>query len=171
MRWDTSDAASFEGGVPYAYKGSEPIEFQKADPPSEFAEAIKNRSMFFDGRCIKLTVDAAAPSPTFICGKYSQSFIDEIALQLTDEIERAMSVEGLADSNIEIKLVFAPDTYMEHTSENVTYRRLLITDKGCGARDFWIKWTRSNSSVAYSAIRNALTDKILFSLNSERTVL
>ena len=75
--------------------------------------------------CVGLTVQL----PPELEDKYSRTFAEIMVKQLTVEIERACSVRGLEKSNIEIKLVFMPDTFMEHSSENVTYRRLLITDK------------------------------------------
>ncbi len=168
VKWNVSDKSQFNDGVPYAYIGDEPIEFSLCEPPCELPEAIKGRSIYFDNKSVKLTVDTAAPSAAaFLAGKYSQTFIDEMARQLTGEIARAMSVSGLPDSNVELRLIFAPDTYMEHTCENVTYRRLLITDKGCGTKDFWIKWTRNNSAVAYSISDHASEGDVTFELGED----
>ena len=98
----------------------------------------------------KDTVKLSVEAPEEIKEKLSYEFILEMAKQLTREIERAMSIAGLPESNVELKLVFEPQTFMEHTSENVTYRRLLLTDKSCGVKDFWVKWTRNNGAVAFS---------------------
>ncbi len=168
VRWNIESKALFDGKNPYSYKGTEPLEFSLAEPPAEFKKALEGRAIYFEGGCIKLVVDTSAPcAATFLSGKYSQSFIDEMARQLTREIARAMSVEGLAESNIELRLIFAPDTYMEHTCENVTYRRLLITDKGCGVRDFWIKWTRNNSAVAYSISDHVSEGDVTFEIGED----
>ena len=113
--------------------------------------------------CVGLTVQL----PPELEDKYSRTFAEIMVKQLTVEIERACSVRGLEKSNIELKLVFMPDTFMEHSSENVTYRRLLITDKGCSDKDLWIKWTRLNSAVAYSAFDNPSEDDILFELGED----
>ncbi len=167
IKWDISDKSLF-GETPYAYFGTEPIEFSAAEPPKQFADVIEGRGIYFEGGCIKLTVDTAVSgTASFLAGKYSQTFIDEMTRQLTEKIAKAMSVEGLDASNIELRLIFAPDTYMEHTCENVTYRRLLITDKGCGARDFWIKWTRNNSAVAYSISDHASGADVTFELGED----
>ena len=112
---------------------------------------------------VKLTVDA----PEQIKDKLSSEFIIEMARQLTREIERAMSVKGLAGSNVELKLAFMPETFMEHTSENVTYRRLLITDKACGTKDFWVKWTRNNGAVAFSMCDTPTEGEITFELGED----
>ena len=113
--------------------------------------------------CVKLTVQL----PPELEDKYSRTFTEIMVKQLTVEIERACSVKGLEKSNIELKLVFLPHTFMEHSSENVTYRRLLITDKGCSDKDLWIKWTRLNSAVAYSAFDTPSEDEILFELGED----
>ena len=113
--------------------------------------------------CLGLTVQL----PPELEDKYSRTFAEIMVKQLTVEIERACSVRGLEKSNIELKLVFLPDTFMEHSSENVTYRRLLITDKGCSDKDLWIKWTRLNSAVAYSAFDTPSEDDILFELGED----
>lgn len=113
--------------------------------------------------CVGLTVQL----PPELEDKYSRTFAEIMVKQLTVEIERACSVRGLEKSNIELKLVFLPDTFMEHSSENVTYRRLLITDKGCSDKDLWIKWTRLNSAVAYSAFDTPSEDDILFELGED----
>ncbi|MBR5242228.1 MAG: hypothetical protein IKV20_03725 [Clostridia bacterium] len=113
--------------------------------------------------CVGLTVEL----PPELEDKYSRTFAEIMVKQLTAEIERALSVRGLEKSNIELKLVFMPDTFMEHSSENVTYRRLLITDKGCSDKDLWVKWTRLNSAVAYSAFDTPSEDDILFELGED----
>ena len=113
--------------------------------------------------CLGLTVQL----PPELEDKYSRTFAEIMVKQLTVEIERACSVRGLEKSNIELKLVFLPDTFMEHSSENITYRRLLITDKGCSDKDLWIKWTRLNSAVAYSAFDTPSEDDILFELGED----
>ena len=97
-----------------------------------------------------LTVCSKTADPEILKEKYSASFIDELKRQITEEISRAMSVEGLEESTLELQLAFEPGTFMEHTSENVTYRRRLITDKLCQPRDFWVKWTRLDGAVAYT---------------------
>lgn len=124
---------------------------------------MKDINEIISADTVKLTVDA----PEQIKEKLSEEFILELARQLTREIERAMSVKGLAGSNIELKLAFAPETFMEHTSENITYRRLLITDKACGTKDFWVKWTRNNGAVAFSMCDTPAEGEITFELGED----
>ena len=91
---------------------------------------------------VKLRIEAVGGDLDRVVCRYPRSFLDEMARQLTDEIENALGVEGLADSSVELVMSFAPNTYLEHISENVTYRRLMLMDKVSAPRDFWVKWTR-----------------------------
>ncbi len=161
------DKSSFEGGVPYSYVGDELLEFAVVNEPRQLAAKLAGRSRFCESGLVKIRVEAAAPSPTFLSGKYSQTFVDEMARQLTPAISEAMSVEGLGDCCIELALVFAPETYMEHTSENVTYRRLLMTDGASAPRDFWIKWTRLDGATAYSVSDHVSGDAIVFEIGED----
>lgn len=131
--------------VPYAYIGDEPLEFRLCDSvPREFEEKLLCRGRYSADGAIPLSVSAVKGEITMLCGKYSQSFLDEMARQITIEIEREHHVTGLADSGIRLELVFAPGTYMEHTSEGVTYRRLLMNDGGRAMKDFWVRWERTD---------------------------
>ena len=57
---------------------------------------------------------------------------------------------------------FAPNTYLEHISEAVTYRRLSLMDSVSAPRDFWVKWTRLKGDIeVYSE------DNILFELGED----
>ena len=168
IKWDISVEADFEGGVPYAYVGNGGIDFLLADDvPIAFKKSLEGRSNYFEGGYVKFGVSTDAPNPKILAGKYSQTFVDEMNRQISGAISRACGVKGLPESSIELDIVFAPNTYMEHTSENVTYRRLLISAKGCSARDFWIKWTRKNSAVAYSVNDNVTADDIVFELGED----
>lgn len=168
IRWLFHKGAYFPTGIPYDYAGGEPLLFELVEtPPADFVERVAGRDIWFEGGYIPLTVQAAAADPVFLSGKYSQAFVDEMTRQLHEAIGHAASVEGLAESGIELSLIFAPESYMEHTSENVTYRRLLMTARGCAPRDFWIKWTRLNSAVAYSVSEHVQRDSIVFSLGED----
>ena len=110
---------------------------------------------------VKLRIEAAGELDK-VLAKYSRSFLDEMARQLTAEIEGACGVEGLADSTIELVMSFAPNTYLEHISEAVTYRRLSLMDSVSAPRDFWVKWTRLKGDIEiYSE------DNILFELGED----
>lgn len=166
IRWSIREGSKFEGGNPYKYLG-EKLDFEiSEDTPIAFANAISGKQIYAEGS-VKITVSAAVKDFTFLAGKYSQTFIDEMARQLTAVIERASAVKGLAESSIELTVFFAPDTYMEHTSENVTYRRLLISAKGSGVRDLWIKWTRLDSASAFTVADDVTGDNIRFELGED----
>ena len=110
---------------------------------------------------VKLRIEAAGELDK-VLAKYPRSFLDEMARQLTAEIEGACGVEGLADSTIELVMSFAPNTYLEHISEAVTYRRLSLMDSVSAPRDFWVKWTRLKGDIeVYSE------DSILFELGED----
>ena len=167
IKWDVSDTSKFDGKNPYAYLG-EGIDFVIADDvPMAFKSALDGRDSYFGSGFVKTNVVTDGHSASILVGKYSQTFIDEMTRQISAVIEKSCGVSGIANSSIEIDVVFAHNTYMEHTSENVTYRRLLISAKGCAPRDFWIKWTRRNSSVAYSVNDNVNKDDIIFELGED----
>ena len=100
-------------------------------------------------------------------GKYSESFLSEMAEQLTVAIEKAAAVSGLAQSGLMLAMLFAKDTFMEHISDNVTYRRLLLLDGVSAPRDFWVKWTRLDGAVAYPMSAEVNADSILFELGED----
>ncbi len=116
---------------------------------------------------MELKVHAGSADPSFLEGKYSESFISELERQITLVIEDAMGVSGLDGSTLRLELIFAPGTYMEHTSDNVTYRRLLLSDKSCQARDFWVKWTRLDGAVAYTVSDEVSAETIKFELGED----
>ncbi len=164
IKWSIKKG-EFENDVPYTYVGKDALAFSLAgDVPAEFEAKLKGRSHYFEGGTVKVRVETTATDVTLLAGRYSQTFVDEMARQLTGLLERTMEVSGIADSSIEIAIVFTPDTYLEHTSENVTYRRLLIVDKSSSPRDLWIKWTRTDGGGAYSASDSVTSDSIVFEL-------
>ena len=166
IKWDV-DKSSFKDSVPYAYVGDSLVKFKLAEPPIEFVNKMEGRAIYAERGGIGVRVDAAVPNVTVLSGKYSQSFVDEMARQLTAAICSAMSLATLDGSSLELSLVFAPETYMEHISENVTYRRLLMSDKGSAPRDFWIKWTRLDGVTAYSVADHVSADNILFEIGED----
>ncbi len=161
-------AGSFKDGLPYAYIGEGLLDINILDEvPSEFAEKLENRATFSTSPAIKINIETPAKDPTFLSGRYSQSFVDEMARQLTLRISEAMSVSGIDAGPVTLSLVFAPATYMEHTSENVTYRRLLITDGVSAPRDFWVKWTREDGAMAYSVSDHVSAECISFEIGED----
>ncbi len=167
VKWPIAKA-DFEDGIPYSFIGEGPVEFSFADfVPEAFLERRGREPKYFGGEAVKIVPSAAFGGKTFLSGKYSQSFIDEMARQITSRIEHALSCSGLASSDISLSLVFAPESYLEHTSENVTYRRLLLADKSGAPRDFWVKWTRLNSAVGYGVGAEVGAEDIIFELGED----
>ena len=159
---------NFRGGCPYSYNGADEIGFSVVtELPDGFDNAVLDRAISYPDGSIKLRVVGVKKDPTFLVGRYSQTFVDEMARQISDELVRKLSVERVDNGTLEIQLVFAGETYMEHTSENVTYRRLLLTDKGCQPRDFWIKWTRLDGGQAYTIRDNVSPENVKFELGED----
>ena len=157
------NADSFTDLIPYAYSGNEEIIFNLSPAvPAFVSTTIIGRSIYCEGGLIKINVHSTSPSPTFLAGKYSQTFIDEMARQLTAQISEKMSVEGLSESGLALELEFAPVTFMEHNSENVTYRRLLLTDGASAPRDFWVKWINHRKDTPYTVSDHPVSDEIEF---------
>ncbi|MBQ8321175.1 MAG: hypothetical protein IJX92_02270 [Clostridia bacterium] len=167
VKWKMK-AGNFKDGVPYAYVGAGLLDITIADDvPEEFSAKLVGRSRYYEGGAISVNVDTTVNDPTLLVGKYSQTFVDEMARQLTVKIEEAMSVNGIASSTLSLTLLFAPATYMEHTSENVTYRRLLISDKASAPRDFWVKWFREDGATAYTVSDNVSCENITFDIGED----
>ena len=166
IRWD-ADKALYSGTSPYSYVGDKLIDFKFATPTEEFENKLVGRAIYDEGGHINVRIDAAIPDITFLSGKYSQTFIDEMARQITKNMCEAMNVASFDGSSIELSLVFAPETYMEHTSENVTYRRLLLVDKSSAPRDFWIKWSRLDGATAYTIADNVTADNVVFEIGED----
>ena len=168
IRWDISKKSDFEGGVPYAYSGSGELSFEICDEiPEGFSEKLFGRGIYFEGGCASFKIESASTDKTFLVGKYSQTFVDELNRQISAEIISAFSLAGFEGSSVEIMLVFAPSTYMEHIFAGVTYRRLLISARGCNARDLWIKWSRADGTEPLTVSDNVSADEVIFELGED----
>lgn len=166
VKWKLSRAA-FKTPSPYAFTG-ERVGFELCDEvPSPFVEKLQGRAFYYEGGFLRLNIESAVSDPLFLSGKYSQSFVDGLAKSLTPLIEQTMGVVGIADSTIELTLVFSPESYFEHTSEKVTYRRLLVSDKTSAPRDLWVKWTSLTSARAYSVSDSVSASDIRFELGED----
>lgn len=166
VKWALGDG-DFKNGLPYSYVGEGNIEFILADDtPDDIAHALLGRSLYCEDGLIKVGVKSSADAAD-LSGRYSQTFLDELARQITPAIESATSIEGLADSPIELVFSFAAASYMDHISDNVTYRRLTMIDGASAPRDFWVKWTRLDGAVAYSVADHVWGDNILFELGED----
>ncbi|MBQ7333814.1 MAG: hypothetical protein IJW38_05665 [Clostridia bacterium] len=165
IKWSVLPKKSFESGVPYAYTGSEPLDIKIADfVPAGFEDRLSGRGVYFEGGYAPLKIESAISDKVFLAGKYSQTFIDEMTRQISRQIEKAFSVSGISDSTLELTLAFSPDTYMEHVSECSTYRRLLISARGCSARDLWIRWYKKDGSGTLTVSDNAGADEVTFEI-------
>ena len=167
IKWPVNKK-NFRNNIPYAYVGDGSVDFSFAGfVPTGFADKLQGRAIDYDRDAIKLSVEAVTDDPLLLVGKYSQTFIDGLAHQITRDICRKLGVEGIENTTMELELVFAPGTYLEHTSENVTYRRLLLVDKGCQARDFWVKWTRLDGVIGYKISDHVGESAVKFELGED----
>lgn len=168
IKWSIGASEDFRDEIPFAYVGSDNIKIELAtEVPPEFLSAMSGRQIYFDEKTINFSVTSVYPSARALSGKYSQSFVDMMASAVTREIERMFSLTGLSESGLELRLVYAPATYMEHTSEGVTYRRLSLSDKTSAPRDFWVKWTSKRPGVAYTVNDTPTPDDIVFEIGED----
>lgn len=166
IKW-AINTGDFKDGVPYSYVGEGGIKFLLAsNTPDAFAHALEGRSLHCEDGLIKVSVKTGT-DVVKLSGKYSQTFLDELARQITPAIEQAASVEGIAGSPIELVMTFAQNTYLDHISDNVTYRRLIMIDSASAPRDFWVKWTRLDGVVAYHSSEHVWGDHIFFELGED----
>ena len=167
IKWPVNKK-NFRNSIPYAYVGNESVDFSFAGfVPTEFADKLQGRAIDYDKGAIKISVEALTDDPMLLVGKYSQTFVDELARQITKDISVTLGVEGFENTTMELQLVFAPGTYLEHTSENVTYRRLLLVEKGCQARDFWVKWIRRDGEGGYRVSDHVMGERIAFKIGED----
>ena len=106
-----------------------------------------NPNKITNENCIPLRIEAVDSEIGKVVCKYPPSFMNELARQITLEIENSLGIEGIAQSSVELIMAFASNTYLEHISENVTYRRLQLLDAVSAPRDFWVKWTRLAADI------------------------
>ena len=166
VSWQVSNYRNYDKFNPFSYKGRESLEFTLHDElPDAVSAAIKGKSIYAaTGASIPILVTFAGDDKTFLAGKYSQTFIDVMANAMTKVIEREFSIEGLSSSTVVLELSFAPGTFMEHIVENTTYRRVLLSARGCAVRDLWIKWTRLDGNGTYTVSDNVKESEIRFEL-------
>ena len=159
--------ADFKDKNPYAYRGKTTLEFSLCERPAELGDKLSDYVGYTGEIGMEISVEAVSRDITFLSGRYSQRFVDEMSRQITSKVASLMSCEGLERSSLSLLLAFAPESYFEHTSENVTYRRLLLIDKGSQPRDFWVKWTRLNSAVGYSVSDDVTSSDVEFDLGED----
>ncbi len=165
ISWSVANKKHFVGKIPYSYIADEPLEFVIEDSvPEELSEKLKDRGIYFEGGCAPFDLEYDSPDKTFLSGKYSQRFMDELNRQISDKIEKAFSVSGIENGGVCLKMVFAPGTYMEHVLGEYTYRRLLISARACSARDLWIRWKRKGSTAPITISDNIPEEELLFEI-------
>ena len=165
ISWQVSNYRHYDNFNPFTYKGQDFLNFtilEKA--PEKLSEKLSGRPIFSPGNTMPVIMSAASDEKTFLAGKYSQGFIDLFSAEITDVIEKELLIGGLAGSGVVIEMRFAPGTFMEHISENVTYRRVLIKARACSARDLWVKWTRLDGNGTYTISDNVDRSMIRFEL-------
>ena len=67
---------------------------------------------FFASDAIKLKLEAAAPTKTFLSGRYSQSFVELMREGITRALEKEFRITGVKDSTHEISLAFLPESFI-----------------------------------------------------------
>ena len=165
ISWQVANYRHYDKFNPYSYKGAEPLSFDAyAEPPAEILEKQQGRAISFEGNMLPVTVSAPVEDKTFLSGKYSQRFVDELSAQITARLEAEISVLGLSESGVELVIPFAPGSFLEHVVGNTTYRRVLIKARGCSARDLWIKWTRVDKNGTYTVADSVNSSEIFFEL-------
>ena len=165
VKWQVSNYRVYDNFNPFSYKGAVLLDFElPTSVPEELVRKIAGRPIYSDEHCMPVIVSSASEDKTFLAGKYSQGFVDELAHRITEKIEEVLSISGLAESGVVLELRFAPGTFMEHRVGNTTYRRVLIKARGCSARDLWIKWTRLDGNGIYTVSDNVASDDIEFAL-------
>ena len=162
------DSKRFESSIPYAYIGKELLNIEISDTaPEAIEKKIEGRVPFFASDAIKLKFEAAAPTKTFLSGRYSQSFVELMREGITRALEKEFRITGVKDSTLEISLAFLPESFMEHVADNVSYRRVLISASACSKRDLWIKWTRLDGCGNYTISSRVAKEDVLFELCDE----
>ncbi len=166
ISWDfDGHGADFAGNIPYAYVGDGLLDFDlPTDVPAAFLRALEGRNRYYDGTYLPIAVETSEASVLTLAGRYSQTFLDEMGKQVTALLEKNAAVSSMIGSGIGLKLIFAPGTYMEHTSGNRTYRRLMMTDSVRTVRDLWVMWERKEGG-AYSVADTPKAGDITFFLD------
>ena len=165
ISWQVSNYRIYDNFNPFSYKGQELLTFFFADyVPAEVKAKIEGKPIYAKGNNLPVIMKAETDDKTFLAGKYSQGFIDLMAVELTEIIEKELTITGLAGSGVVLEMNFAPGTYMEHVVANTTYRRLRIKARACSARDLWVKWTRLDGNGTYTISDNVDRSMIRFEL-------
>ena len=169
VSWEFPKGNAFLDMNPFAYVASTPLNFFMEDVvPEEFCKLTESIPLDYPREAISVSVSVMTGSVRLLVGKYSQSFLDEMARQLTARIEEAHRVRGIATSSIRLVMSFAPMTFMEHNCEGVTYRRLLMSEEGGRAeKDFWVSWHRQSSDAPVTVSEDITPGEVLFFIGED----
>lgn len=161
-------AEGFPEGEPYGYRGDAPLDVRLEDTVRPEAEAaVRGRRTYPVSGALPILVETEGVPVRMLIGNLSQSFVDTMAAAVTALIEQREGVAGLAEAGLELHLVFARDTFMEHTSESTTYRRLILTDGGRTRRDLWVMWERLDGEGAFTVADSPDASDIRFALGED----
>lgn len=165
ISWQVANYRHYDNFNPFTYKGQEFLSFHTPEEvPESVLDAMVGRPIYSAGNTLPVIVSAETDDKTFLAGRYSQGFIDLLSAEITEAIEKELAISGLAGSGVVLEMSFAPGTFMEHVSENTTYRRLRIKARACAARDLWVKWTRLDKNGTYTVSDNVNRSEIRFAL-------
>ena len=169
VSWEFPKGNAFLDMNPFAYVASTPLTFSlEENVPEEFCALTENIPLDYSRDALPVSVCVMTGSVRLLVGKYSQSFLDEMARQLTARIEEAHRVRGIAKSSIRLTMSFAPMTFMEHNCEGVTYRRLLMSEEGGRAeKDFWVSWHRQSSDAPVTVSEDIAPGEVLFFIGED----
>ena len=169
VAWEFPKNGAFYEMNPYAYASSAPLAFRLVDEvPEQCLDAVGAYTPTAPTDALPFSVGVVTGNVRMLVGKYSQSFIDALTVALTREVETAHKVRGLANSGIRLEMLFAPNTYMEHTCEGVTYRRLAISEDGARvSKDFWVRWQRAEGSEPVTVSDEIREGEVLFFIGED----
>ena len=169
ISWEFPKANAFLSDNPFAYVASAPLDFTLEEEIDEdLSLLVEHIPLDYSREALPISVELTTGSVALLVGRYSQSFLDEMARQLTTRIEESQNVRGVAKSNIRLSMTFAPMTFMEHNCEGMTYRRLLISEEGGRAeKDFWVSWHRASSDAPVSINEDIAPGEVVFLLGED----
>ena len=168
IKWKVANYRNYNNFNPYTYKGKALLDFEIVDDvPTALVDKMVGKAIYAPAGTMPIILTVPNPDKTFLAGKYSQSFVDELSRAITALIEDELEIGGLSESGVVLELAFLPGTFMEHAIENTVYRRMLIKARGCNARDLWIKWTRLDGEGTYSFTDDVVAGEIEFAFGED----
>jgi hypothetical protein len=94
IKWPVNKK-NFRNNIPYAYIGKDAVDFSFAGfVPNGFKDKLLGRAIDYDRDAIKLSVEALTDDVTLLAGKYSQTFVDKMAHQITAVLCRTLPLRN-----------------------------------------------------------------------------